>query len=54
MTLTVERMNKLMVAVTMGKPVKAKNKEEADFVESIQDDVDEALTNGTELRIPPE
>ena len=54
MTLTVERMNKLMVAVTIGSPVKTKNKEEADFVKSIQEDVDEALTNGTELRIPPE
>jgi len=47
-------MNELMVAVTVGKPVKTNNQEEADFVEAIQSDVDEALTNGKEIRIPPE
>ena len=54
MTLSVERINRLMVELTMGIPITAKNKEEADFVESIREDVNEALTNGIELRIPPE
>ncbi len=52
--LTTERMNALMVAATVGKPVKTRNREEAEFVEAIQDDVEAALTKGKELRIPPE
>ena len=50
--MTTDRMNELMVAVTVGKRFETKNSEEADFVKRIKVDIDMVKESGGQIDIP--
>jgi len=52
--LSIERMNRLIVEVTLGYNIKVKNAEEDEFVKSIEPEIADILENGNEVLVPSE
>ena len=52
--ITTERMSQIIVDLTVGKSVKAKTKEETQFIKDVKVDIAEARELGIEIRIQPE